>query len=127
MVIGWGNFGVFTFLYTPNLKNAAEFEAKLSGIYDEFCAPIFKQYGISFVYRIQKITDIHLHSHYEGEANGDIKYVYIFSAVAIFMLIIASISHGIAFRALSMAHITSSTVLNVCFQCRKQVPPRGIK
>ncbi len=89
----WGNFGVYTFLYTPNLKNATEFEAKLSGIYDEFCAPIFKQYGISFVYRLQKITDIHLHSHYEGEANGDIKYVYIFSAVAIFMLIIASINY----------------------------------
>ena len=57
----------------------------LSGIYDEYCAPIFKQYGISFVYRLQKITDIHLHSRFEGEANinGDIKYVYIFSAIII--------------------------------------------
>lgn len=91
----WGNFGVFTYLYTPGLKDATEFEKKLSGIYDEFCAPIFKQYGISFVYRLQKITDIHLHSRFEGEAdtNGDIKYVYIFSAVALFMLIIASINY----------------------------------
>lgn len=89
----WGNFGVSTYLYTPNLKNAAEFEAKLSGIYDEYCAPIFKQYGISFVYRLQKLTDIHLTSHYEGESNGDIKYVYIFSIVALFMLIIASINY----------------------------------
>lgn len=91
----WGNFGVFTYLYTPNLENAVEFEKKLSEIYDEFCSPIFKDYGINFTYQLQKIIDIHLHSHFEGEseANGDIKYIYIFSAVAIFMLIIAAINY----------------------------------
>jgi putative ABC transport system permease protein len=91
----WGNFGVLTYLYAPNLKDPGGFAAKLSEIYDEYCAPIFKQYGINFTYKLQKITDIHLHSRYEGEANanGDIKYVYIFSAVAIFMLIIASINY----------------------------------
>lgn len=91
----WGSFGVRTYLYTPNLKDASDFEAKLSEIYDEFCAPIFKQYGINFIYELQKITDIHLHSRHEGESdtNGDIKYVYIFTAVAIFMLIIASINY----------------------------------
>ena len=91
----WGNFGVYTYLYTPNLKDASNFEAKLAGIYDEYCAPIFKQYRVNFVYRLQKITDIHLHSRSEGDANtnGDIKYVYIFSAVGIFMLIIASINY----------------------------------
>jgi len=91
----WGNFGVFTYLYLPNIDDITEFEAKLSEIYDEYCAPIFKQYGINFVYRLQKIPDIHLHSRYEGEAdtNGDIKYIYIFSAVALFMLIIASINY----------------------------------
>jgi len=91
----WGNFGVFTYLYAPSMTDPEAFKAKLSEIYDEFCAPIFKQYGISFRYDLQKITDIHLHSHYEGEAevNGDIKYIYIFAAVAFFMLIIASINY----------------------------------
>lgn len=91
----WGNFGVFTYLFAPNLANPSEFAAKLSEIYDEFCAPIFKQYGINFTYKLQRIPDIHLHSRYEGEANanGDIKYIYIFSAIAIFMLIIASINY----------------------------------
>ena len=44
---------------------------------------------------LQNLADIHLYSHYEGEANvnGDIKYIYIFSAVAVFMLIIASINY----------------------------------
>ncbi len=91
----WGNFGVFTYLYAPNLSNSVDFEDKLSEIYDEYCAPIFKQYGINFEYKLQRLTDIHLHSRYEGEAdvNGDIRYIYIFAAVAAFMLIIASINY----------------------------------
>ncbi|NJN28631.1 MAG: FtsX-like permease family protein [Cyclobacteriaceae bacterium] len=91
----WGNFGVFTYLYTPNLSDPAHFEAKLSGIYDEYCAPIFNQYGVNFKYKLQQLPDIHLHSHYDGDtdARGDIKYVYIFSVVALFMLIIASINY----------------------------------
>lgn len=91
----WGNFGVFTYLYTPNLIDPRAFETKLSQIYDEFCAEMFKPMGVNFTYKLQKIGDIHLHSRYEGEAdaNGDIKYIYIFSAVAFFMLIIASINY----------------------------------
>ena len=44
---------------------------------------------------LQKLTDIHLYSHtdYEAEANGDIKRVYIFSAIALFILLIACINY----------------------------------
>jgi putative ABC transport system permease protein len=44
---------------------------------------------------LQKLTDIHLHSHldYEAEENGDINRVYIFSAIALFILLIASINY----------------------------------
>jgi len=44
---------------------------------------------------LQKITDIHLRSHtdYEAEQNGDIKRVYIFSAIALFLLLIACINY----------------------------------
>ena len=40
------------------------------------------------------LTDIHLHSDksYEIEANGDITYVYIFSVIAVFILIIACVN-----------------------------------
>lgn len=43
---------------------------------------------------IQKLTDIHLHSHLDSEieANGDVKNVYIFSAIAFFVLLIACIN-----------------------------------
>jgi putative ABC transport system permease protein len=43
---------------------------------------------------LQPLTDIHLYSHtkYELEPNGDIQYVYIFSALAIFILLLACIN-----------------------------------
>src|SRR5204862_1579891 len=42
-----------------------------------------------------KITDIHLHSKIqdEAEAGGDISYIYIFGAVAAFMMLIACINY----------------------------------
>ena len=45
-------------------------------------------------YILQKITDIHLHSHlqYEIENNSDIIYIYIFSLVAVFILLIACLN-----------------------------------
>jgi putative ABC transport system permease protein len=44
---------------------------------------------------LQKLTDIHLRSHMDSEAeeNGDIKRVYIFSAIALFILLIACINY----------------------------------
>ncbi|RYG93924.1 FtsX-like permease family protein, partial [archaeon] len=44
---------------------------------------------------LQKLTDIHLYSHRDDEleANGDITRVYIFSAIALFILLIACINY----------------------------------
>ncbi|HEY1056738.1 MAG TPA: ABC transporter permease, partial [Emticicia sp.] len=54
----------------------------------------FRKRGDDFRFVFQPITDIHLKSHLDGEAeaNSDIKYVYIFSAIAIFLLLIACIN-----------------------------------
>ena len=50
--------------------------------------------GNYFKFLLQPLTDIHLHSDLEGEieANGDIRYVYIFSAIALFVLLIACVN-----------------------------------
>lgn len=57
--------------------------------------PIFDQYGIDIQYALQKITDIHLYSKIQDEAEegGDIAYLWIFGAIAFFMLLIASINY----------------------------------
>jgi putative ABC transport system permease protein len=50
--------------------------------------------GNHFIYHMMPLTDIHLHSNkqYEYEVNGDVTYVYIFSVIAIFILLIACVN-----------------------------------
>jgi len=54
----------------------------------------FEQAGNKLMYSLIPLTDIHLKSSRSGElgVNGNIQYVYIFSAVAIFILLIACIN-----------------------------------
>jgi putative ABC transport system permease protein len=91
----WGAFGFYTYvLLRPNADPAA-FEKKLLPLYDKYMAAIFKQFNIKIHYGVQPITAIHLHSDFQGEPEelGSISYVYIFSAVALFMIIIACINY----------------------------------
>ena len=45
--------------------------------------------------KLQKMTDIHLHSNLRGEiqANSDIRYIYISVAIALFIILIACINY----------------------------------
>lgn len=54
----------------------------------------FQQKGNRMGFSFQPITDIHLHSNLEDEleANSDVKYIYIFSAIAVFILLLACIN-----------------------------------
>ncbi|HEX9650535.1 MAG TPA: ABC transporter permease [Cyclobacteriaceae bacterium] len=54
----------------------------------------FKSSGSEYGYYSQRLLDIHLKSNQEGElgVNGNITYVYIFSAIGIFILVIACIN-----------------------------------
>lgn len=91
----WGNFGVFTYIQLPEGYDLSKMYTSLDKVIKEKVNPIFDQFGIKINYELQKITDIHLHSKIqdEAEAGGDISYIYIFGAVAAFMLIIACINY----------------------------------
>jgi putative ABC transport system permease protein len=54
----------------------------------------FESAGNRYGYSMQPLTAIHLHSHldYELQPNSDISYIYIFSAIAIAILLIATIN-----------------------------------
>lgn len=92
---GWGNFGVFTYIQLPEAYDLKKMYVSLDSVIKEHVDPIFAQFNIKIKYELQKITDIHLHSKIqdEAEAGGDISYIYIFGAVASFMLIIACINY----------------------------------
>jgi putative ABC transport system permease protein len=91
----WGGFGFYSYvLLKPNV-NVAAFEKKLAPIYGKYLAPIFAQFNIKMRFGLQPITSIHLHSDTtnEPEELGSMSYIYIFSAVAFFMLLIACINY----------------------------------
>jgi len=91
----WGNFNVYNYVLLKPHTDAAAFEKKLLPMYDKYMASIFRQVNVKIHYLVHPITWIHLHSdnQLEPEELGSISYVYIFSAVAFFMLIIACINY----------------------------------
>ena len=91
----WGNFGVFTYVLLREGEDAAAFQEKLKEMYDRYMATIFESIGISIEYELMKVTDIHLHSDNgsEPQPTGSIQYVIIFSIVAFFLLLIATLNY----------------------------------
>ena len=91
----WGNFNIYTYVLLKPNTNAAEFEKKLLPLYDKFLAPLFAKSDIKIRFGVEPLTSIHLHSDFEFEPEeiGSISYIYIFAAVALFMLIIACINY----------------------------------
>jgi putative ABC transport system permease protein len=101
----WLNSNFFTYLVLPEHYDYKKLEAKLPQEVDRYVGPQlqkglgltmdqFKKNGNSIGLYLQPLTDIHLHSDLTGniEPTGNLSYVYIFSAVALFMLLIACIN-----------------------------------
>jgi putative ABC transport system permease protein len=91
----WGSFGVFTYIQLPTGYDLTKMYGSLDKIIKEKVNTIFDQFNIKIKYVLQPITEIHLHSKIqdEAEAGGDITYIYIFAVIATFMLIIACINY----------------------------------
>ncbi len=93
----WGNNSFFTYIQLPSKYKPETMEAQFPAFLDKYIA---NQYGANKPSKftklsLQKLTDIHLYSHtdFEAEVNSDINRVYIFSAVALFILLIACINY----------------------------------
>ncbi len=101
----WMTSNFYTYLLLPPHYDYKKLEAKLPQEVDKYIGPQlqkamgvtmsqFRKSGNDIGFNLQPLTDIHLHSDLTGDMqpSGDIQYVYIFSAVAIFMLLIACIN-----------------------------------
>jgi putative ABC transport system permease protein len=94
----WGNNSFFTYLLLPENYPVKNMEAQFPSFLDRHMN--HKDYNGQNPSKftsldLQKLTDIHLYSHtdYEAEPNGDINRVYIFSLIASFILLIACINY----------------------------------
>jgi putative ABC transport system permease protein len=92
----WGNNSFLTYIRLPENYDIKKLEKQFPAFLDRHMneGGKFKTSQWTAL-ALQKLTDIHLHSQldYEAEENGDIKRVYIFSAIALFILLIASINY----------------------------------
>ncbi len=91
----WGGFNIYTYILLTPQANPKEVEAKLEGIIDKYVAVIFDQFNIEIKYELTAVPDIHLYSDFQGEPEplGDISYIYVFSAIALFLIGIACINY----------------------------------
>ncbi len=101
----WGSNNFATYILLKEGADAASLQTKFPEMIKKYLGPqVEKMLGVSFdelikqgnqaLYYLQPLRDIHLHSDLavEFEPNGNIRYVYIFSALAFFILLIACIN-----------------------------------
>lgn len=105
----WGNYmsqNFQTYLLLRPGTDPKAFEKNFPQFIDKYILPQAKEYmqinsmeefrksGNELQYTLMPLTDIHLHSDLPPElgVNGNIQYVYIFSAVAIFILLLGCIN-----------------------------------
>ena len=101
----WYDHGFITYLLLQEGASSQSLEAKLSGLVEKYVGPEIPQYfgvpletfiqqGNQYGYFLQPLLDIHLHSNLDQELgpNGNITYVYIFGAIAFFIVLLACIN-----------------------------------
>ncbi len=90
----WQNFRIYTYILVDTNADPAVVESKMRTLLEQRLGKMLRAAGVELNPYLQKLTDIHLKSHLEGELapTGDESYIYIFSAVAIFILLIACIN-----------------------------------
>ncbi|MVM33060.1 FtsX-like permease family protein [Spirosoma sp. HMF4905] len=111
----WLQSEFFTYIVLPKGYDYKQLEVKLPQIIEKYMGPQlpqamgmslaqFHQKGNELSLLLQPLTDIHLHStfSYDLKPLGNIRYVYLFGAIALFMLLIACIN----FMNLSTASAT---------------------
>jgi len=84
----WFNHAYYTYLLLEKGCNPKDLEKKFPGLVEKYTGKV----GASVLKpHLQPLSSIHLHSHLQSEieANSDIAYVYVFSAIAFFILLIA--------------------------------------
>jgi putative ABC transport system permease protein len=91
----WLNDGCLTYLLLREGTDPSEVEKKFVPVVDKFTAEDMKRYNAAVTYSLQRLSDIHLNSHYMGEPapNGDGKTTYLLLGIAFFIAIIAWVNY----------------------------------
>ena len=102
----WFGYGVYTYFVLDERQRPEDLEAKFPAMLRRYGGPQIEEgRGLSFDehlaagneyhYFLQPLTDIHLYSNmnWEIEPNGSITYIYLFTAIAFFILLLACVNY----------------------------------
>ena len=96
LATNWGNNAFFTYILLPQGYNPNKLEAQFPAFLNRHINDGDKYKPSQYTnLTLRKLSDIHLYSHMDDEAeeNGNITRVYVFSAIALFILLIACINY----------------------------------
>ena len=90
----WGNISIYTYLLLEKNVDIKALQSKFPEFEDRYMSEM-KAQDIKINLFLQPLNEIHLYSklEYDIDGSGDITYVYLFSAVALFILFIACINY----------------------------------
>lgn len=90
----WGSANYYTYFLLNEGTDPADLENKFAKLVAEQIGDQLRNSGSWIDFKLQPLSDIHLNNELNrDEAGGDWKYVYIFSAIAFLILIIACINY----------------------------------
>lgn len=130
----WLNQNFNTYILLKKGADPKKIEADLGEMVNKYVGPLqgavlhtsmeaFLKSGNFIRYSLMPLSDIHLHSQKLGELgpNGSIEYVYIFSAIAVFILLIACVNFMNLSTARSSNRATEVGIRKVLGSLRRQL------
>jgi putative ABC transport system permease protein len=91
----WVNINMPTYVLFRDRRGPKEIEPKLVALVEERLGSLLKALGGKMKYSFQPLAKVHLFSHYTMDLapnNGSIQYIYMFGAIALFIVGIACIN-----------------------------------
>jgi putative ABC transport system permease protein len=85
----WGNFGAVSFLLLKPETSADALEKKFPQFLNNWIGKDMDKAQMHYTFFLEPLQDVYLYSTRDGGKSGNIKNVYIFSLIAIFILLIA--------------------------------------
>ncbi len=88
------NVDYYTYLLLDEGADYKELEQKFVGFVEKYLGPLISSIGGSARYDLQPLASIYLHSNKENELErtGDIAYVWLFSGIGLFILLLACLN-----------------------------------
>lgn len=88
----WGDFGAITYLLLKPGTDPHKLSAKFPAFLENHAGKMMREQQMQMFFIMEPLLEVYLHSKREADESGSTENVYVFSIVAIFILLIACIN-----------------------------------